>query len=109
MEFGTILLWFYVADRSSLLFPVQKEYLRDRLAFVFLTLVVVAGWTSTNKCRVASLLNRQQTEEWKGWMQVQQPRRHPPAPRPPPVHPLPDQPHTVLPRAVSLCTEHSQL
>mmetsp|Transcript_345 Transcript_345/g.993 ORF Transcript_345/g.993 Transcript_345/m.993 type:complete len:555 (+) Transcript_345:262-1926(+) len=70
VEFGTILLWFYVADRSSLLFPVQKEYLRDRLAFVFLTLVVVAGWTSTNKCRVASLLNRQQTEEWKGWMQV---------------------------------------
>lgn len=41
-----------------------------RFAFIFLTLVVVAGWTSTAKCKVASLLNRQQTEEWKGWMQV---------------------------------------
>lgn len=41
-----------------------------RFAFIFLTLVVVAGWTSITKCKVASLLNRQQTEEWKGWMQV---------------------------------------
>jgi hypothetical protein len=24
------MLWFYVADRSTLLFPVEKEYLRDR-------------------------------------------------------------------------------
>ena len=30
VEFGTIMLWFYVADRSTLLFPVEKEYLRDR-------------------------------------------------------------------------------
>lgn len=30
VEFGTIMLWFYVADRSTLLFPVEKEYIRDR-------------------------------------------------------------------------------
>lgn len=70
VEFGTILLWFYVADRSALLFSVEKEYVRDRFAFIFLTLVLVSAWTSTNKCKVSSLLNRQQTEEWKGWMQV---------------------------------------
>ena len=77
VEFGTILLWFYIADRSSLLFPTKKEYLRDRFAFVFLTLVVVAGWNSTNKNKVSNLLNRQQTEEWKGWMQARPAR--PPA------------------------------
>lgn len=26
------MLWFYVADRSALLFPVEKEYIRDRCA-----------------------------------------------------------------------------
>ena len=64
------MMWFFVADRTSLLVPEEKEYVRDRFAFVFLTLILVAGWTSTAKVKVAVLLNRQQTEEWKGWMQA---------------------------------------
>ena len=40
------------------------------LAFIFATLTVVAAWTSTKKARAPVLLNRQQTEEWKGWMQA---------------------------------------
>lgn len=31
------MLWFYVADRSTLLFPVEKEYLRDRCSIVHST------------------------------------------------------------------------
>ena len=70
MEFGSIMMWFFVADRTSLLVPEDKEYVRDRFGFIFLTLILVAGWTSTAKVKAAVLLNRQQTEEWKGWMQV---------------------------------------
>ena len=43
VEFGTIMLWFYIADRSTLLFPVEKEYIRDRFAFIFATLVGDSG------------------------------------------------------------------
>lgn len=78
MEFGTIMLWFFVADRTSLLAPTGKEYVRDRFAFIFLTLLMVAGWSSTTKVKTPTLLNRQQTEEWKGWMQVCLPPLHSP-------------------------------
>lgn len=74
VEFGTIMLWFFVADRTRLLEPTGKEYVRDRFAFIFLTLLLVAGWSSTTKVKVPTLLNRQQTEEWKGWMQVRRGR-----------------------------------
>ena len=70
MECCTILLWFYVADRTSLLPYGAKSYSRDVLGFIFLALTLVAFFTSVKPCRVAVLLNRQQTEEWKGWMQV---------------------------------------
>jgi len=47
-----------------------QAYSRDVLAFVFAALTLVAAWTSTAKARAVVLLNRQQTEEWKGWMQA---------------------------------------
>lgn len=33
-------------------------------------LFLAAGCFSVRKCRKAGVLNRDQTEEWKGWMQV---------------------------------------
>lgn len=69
-ECCTILLWFYVADRTSVFPYGTKDYSRDVLGFIFLGLTLVAFFTSLKQCRVPVLLNRQQTEEWKGWMQV---------------------------------------
>ena len=40
------------------------------MGFIFLGLTLVALATSLKKAKAPILLNRQQTEEWKGWMQV---------------------------------------
>ena len=70
VELGTIMLWYYVADRTEVFPRNTKGYSRDVLGFIFLALTLVAGWTSLKPCRTPMLLNRQQTEEWKGWMQA---------------------------------------
>ena len=49
--------------------PLQN-YSRDVLAFLFLVLTLVALATSRQPSKQPVLLNRKQTEEWKGWMQV---------------------------------------
>lgn len=48
----------------------MQSYSRDVLAFLFLVLTLVAMATSRVQHKVPLLLNRKQTEEWKGWMQV---------------------------------------
>ena len=47
-----------------------QSYSRDVLGFLFLVLTLVALITSRNRVKAPLLLNRKQTEEWKGWMQV---------------------------------------
>ena len=55
------------------LFPcrpkVDKQYSRDMFVFLFFLLVFTA-FVFTIKSTKDKLLNRDQTEEWKGWMQV---------------------------------------
>lgn len=77
VEMGTILLWFYVADRTPAVGAGPKEYIRDVFLFIFLVLTLVAGSYTMKKGRAPVLINRQQTEEWKGWMQASQPCAHP--------------------------------
>ncbi|CBI30828.3 unnamed protein product, partial [Vitis vinifera] len=77
-EFGAILTYFYVCDRTELLGDSTKNYNRDLFIFLYLLLVIVCFMTSLKKHHDKSAfsgkallyLNRHQTEEWKGWMQA---------------------------------------
>ena len=70
VEMGTIVLWFFIADRTSAVGAGPKEYVRDVFLFIFASLTLVAASYPLKKGRAPVLVNRQQTEEWKGWMQV---------------------------------------
>ncbi|KAK9809132.1 hypothetical protein WJX72_009885 [[Myrmecia] bisecta] len=70
VEFGIIMLWYFLADRTKVFPETTKSYSRDVMAFIFLGLTIVAWMTSMRKGKAPVLLNRSQTEEWKGWMQV---------------------------------------
>ncbi|XP_062215796.1 protein REDUCED WALL ACETYLATION 1-like isoform X2 [Phragmites australis] len=77
-EFGGYLLYFYICDRTDLLGESAKNYSRDMFLFLYFLLIIVAAMTSFKVHQDKSAftgksilyLNRHQTEEWKGWMQV---------------------------------------
>jgi hypothetical protein len=47
-----------------------QSYNRDLFMFLFVCLTAAAIGSSLQAVRTPLLLNRPQTEEWKGWMQV---------------------------------------
>ncbi|XP_042396021.1 protein REDUCED WALL ACETYLATION 3-like [Zingiber officinale] len=77
-EFGTILVYFYVCDRTNIFSQTTKSYSRDLFLFLYILLFIASTLTSLKKHHDKSaftgksilFLNRHQTEEWKGWMQV---------------------------------------
>jgi hypothetical protein len=72
-EFGSLMAWYFLCDRTPVIGEATKSYSRDVLAFLFLILTCVAFGSSKEAIKAPVLLNRQQTEEWKGWMQVRNP------------------------------------
>ncbi|XP_042401624.1 protein REDUCED WALL ACETYLATION 2-like [Zingiber officinale] len=77
-EFGAYLIYFYICDRTDLFGESKKSYSRDLFLFLYFLLILVAAMTSfkvhqdksTFSGKSILYLNRHQTEEWKGWMQV---------------------------------------
>ncbi|RAL49745.1 hypothetical protein DM860_002036 [Cuscuta australis] len=77
-EIGGILFYFYICDRTNLLSDSTKNYNRDLFLFLYILLIIVSTMASLKKHNDKSsfsgksilYLNRHQTEEWKGWMQV---------------------------------------
>ena len=47
-----------------------QAYSRDVLSFIFVVLTAVNVWKASRKYKAPDMLNRQQTDEWKGWMQA---------------------------------------
>ncbi|XP_038051830.1 protein REDUCED WALL ACETYLATION 2-like [Patiria miniata] len=67
--FGLIMIFFYVCDYQHHWPVAERQYSRDLFMFLVLLLFAVAGAFTVQKTP-DKLLNRDQTEEWKGWMQV---------------------------------------
>ncbi|OAY85146.1 Protein REDUCED WALL ACETYLATION 1 [Ananas comosus] len=77
-EIGAILVYFYVCDRTNLFPESTKKYSRDLFLFIYILLIIASALTSLKKHNDKSAfsgksilyLNRHQTEEWRGWMQM---------------------------------------
>ena len=69
-ELGCVLALFWLADRSAAVPEAEKHYDRDLFWAIFAALGAYGWFTTTKECRSNVPLNREQTEEWKGWMQV---------------------------------------
>lgn len=77
-EFIVILMYFYLCDRTNVFGETKKSYNRDIFLFLYFLLIIASAITSFkihhDKSPISGksilYLNRHQTEEWKGWMQV---------------------------------------
>eukprot|EP00123_Amoebidium_parasiticum_P022232 comp8283_c0_seq1/m.3693 comp8283_c0_seq1/g.3693 ORF comp8283_c0_seq1/g.3693 comp8283_c0_seq1/m.3693 type:complete len:520 (-) comp8283_c0_seq1:387-1946(-) len=67
--FGLIMYFFYLGDYQKVFPRGDRTYSRDWFIFIF---IVIFGFSYTTRTHQKddTLLNRDQTEEWKGWMQT---------------------------------------
>uniref|UniRef100_A0A3Q2FXB1 CAS1 domain containing 1 n=1 Tax=Cyprinodon variegatus TaxID=28743 RepID=A0A3Q2FXB1_CYPVA len=66
---GIIMLYFYLCDRADVFMKEQKFYTHSKF-FIPLVYILVLGVFYSESSKEAKLLNREQTDEWKGWMQL---------------------------------------
>eukprot|EP00754_Rhynchopus_humris_P008897 Rhum_TRINITY_DN13870_c0_g1::Rhum_TRINITY_DN13870_c0_g1_i2::g.65222::m.65222 len=70
-EFGAHLCFYFFCDRTSVMPPPgEKHYSRDLFWFIYAILIAYNVAHYVEKTHAANYLNRDQTEEWKGWMQI---------------------------------------
>lgn len=67
--FGFIMLIFYLCDGAQVFNIQQKSYDRDFFIFLMVIVLIFSCGTKADSKR-PSILSREQTEEWKGWMQL---------------------------------------
>lgn len=67
--FGSIMFFYYLCDDDHFFAASERTYSRDLFWFLVLLLFSVAA-VFTRRDTADKVLNREQTEEWKGWMQV---------------------------------------
>eukprot|EP00004_Rigifila_ramosa_P008609 TRINITY_DN1986_c0_g1_i1.p1 TRINITY_DN1986_c0_g1~~TRINITY_DN1986_c0_g1_i1.p1 ORF type:complete len:311 (-),score=67.62 TRINITY_DN1986_c0_g1_i1:713-1645(-) len=68
LKFGAIMLMYMYTSVTGI-WAAEKEYDRDTF-ICLLMLCGLAGFLTIKKTKTPHIVNRDQTEEWKGWMQV---------------------------------------
>ncbi|XP_061598663.1 N-acetylneuraminate 9-O-acetyltransferase [Cololabis saira] len=66
---GVIMGYFYLCDRADVFMKEQKFYTHSTF-FIPLIYIFVLGVFYSENSKETKLLNREQTDEWKGWMQL---------------------------------------
>ncbi|XP_016317701.1 CAS1 domain-containing protein 1-like [Sinocyclocheilus anshuiensis] len=68
-KMSLIMLYFYLCDRADIFMKEQKFYTHSTF-FIPLIYIIVLGIFYSENSKETKLLNREQTDEWKGWMQL---------------------------------------
>ncbi|RXN01251.1 hypothetical protein EOD39_7358 [Acipenser ruthenus] len=68
-KLGLIMAYFYFCDRADIFMKEQKFYTHSSF-FIPLIFILVLGFFYNENSKEAKFLNREQTDEWKGWMQL---------------------------------------
>ena len=68
-KFGGIMIYIYLGDRSALFMKAHKVFNSTHF-WGMMFLAGVAGFLSLRTGADSIFLNRDQTDEWKGWMQI---------------------------------------
>eukprot|EP00066_Takifugu_rubripes_P018521 XP_011607787.1 PREDICTED: CAS1 domain-containing protein 1 [Takifugu rubripes] len=66
---GVIMAYFYLCDRADVFMKEQKFYSHSTF-FIPLIYILILGFFYSENSKETKLLNREQTDEWKGWMQL---------------------------------------
>ncbi|XP_075961635.1 N-acetylneuraminate (7)9-O-acetyltransferase isoform X2 [Anarhichas minor] len=66
---GVIMSYFYLCDRADVFMKEQKFYTHSTF-FIPLIYMFVLGVFYNENTKETKFLNREQTDEWKGWMQL---------------------------------------
>ncbi|XP_020640911.3 N-acetylneuraminate (7)9-O-acetyltransferase isoform X1 [Pogona vitticeps] len=68
-KLGLIMGYFYMCDRANLFMKENKFYTHSSF-FIPIIYILVLGVFYTENTKETKVLNREQTDEWKGWMQL---------------------------------------
>ncbi|KAI8095158.1 10 TM acyl transferase domain found in Cas1p-domain-containing protein [Thamnidium elegans] len=71
--FGLSLIYMYLGDRSQLFGKIYKQFNVSTFSSLMMIMVVLGAATvksNHDQNKDAGFLNRDQTDEWKGWMQL---------------------------------------